>query len=56
MSRYTPPGWANSLYRVVGFLTEDLGCCPKQLKMAWVSNFHKVITLFLIAGMMVFFR
>ena len=36
-------------------MTEDFGGGPKQLKMAWVINFHKVITLFLIAGMMVYF-
>jgi protein-S-isoprenylcysteine O-methyltransferase Ste14 len=34
-------------------MTEDFGGGPKQLKMAWVINFHKIFTLFIIAGMMV---
>jgi protein-S-isoprenylcysteine O-methyltransferase Ste14 len=55
MSRYKTPGWATALYKFVGFMTEDFGGGPKQLKMAWVINFHKIFTLFIIAGMMVYF-
>ena len=54
MSGYTPPFWARKTYDLVGFMTEDFGGGPKQLKMAWVINFHKIFTLFIIAGMMVY--
>jgi len=54
MSRFKTPGWATALYNFVGFMTEDFGGGPKRLKMAWVINFHKIITLFIIAGMMVY--
>jgi len=33
-------------------MTEDFGGGPRQLKISWVINFHKIITLFIIAGMM----
>ena len=52
MSRYTPPAWASTLYTFVGYMTEDFGGGPRQLKMAWVINFHKIFTLFIILGMM----
>jgi protein-S-isoprenylcysteine O-methyltransferase Ste14 len=55
MSRYTAPRWATALYDLVAYLTEDFLGGPKVLKMAWVINFHKIITLFLIASMMVYF-
>ncbi len=54
MSTYTTPSWARKLYDFVGYMTEDFGGGPKQLKMAWVINFHKIFTLFIIAGMMVY--
>ena len=54
MSGYTTPFWARKTYDVVGFMTEDFGGGPKRLKMAWVINFHKIFTLFIIAGMMVY--
>jgi len=55
MSRYTAPLWASSLYRLVAYMTEEFGGGPKVLKMAWVINLHKIITLFIVAGMMVYF-
>ncbi len=54
MSGYIPPTWAGGLYNFVGYMTEDFGGGPKWLKMAWVINFHKIFTLFLIAGMMIY--
>jgi protein-S-isoprenylcysteine O-methyltransferase Ste14 len=54
MSKYTTPSWARKLYDFVGYMTEDFGGGPKQLKMAWVINFHKIFTLFIIAGLMVY--
>jgi hypothetical protein len=55
MHKYTAPAWARILYDVSGKLTEDFGGGPKQLKMAWVINLHKFITLFVILGMMFYF-
>jgi protein-S-isoprenylcysteine O-methyltransferase Ste14 len=36
-------------------MTEDFGGGPKRLKISWVINFHKVVTLFIILGMMAYF-
>jgi len=55
MHKYTAPAWARILYDVSGKLTEDFGGGPKQLKMAWVINLHKIITLFIVLGMMFYF-
>ena len=52
MHKYTAPSWARSIYELSARLTEDFGPGPKQLKMAWVINLHKIITLFIILGMM----
>ncbi len=51
----TAPAWATRLYRLQCYLTEDLGGGPKLLKMAWAINFHKIVTLFLLLGMMFYF-
>ena len=53
MHKYTAPAWAKTVYDVSGKLTEDFGGGPRHLKMAWVINLHKIITLFIIYGMMV---
>ena len=55
MHKYTAPAWARIIYDVSGKLTEDFGGGPKQLKMAWVINLHKIITLFIVLGMMFYF-
>ena len=55
MHKLTAPRWASNLYRLSGYLTEDFGGGPKTLKMAWVIDLHKIITLFIILGMMVHF-
>lgn len=54
MHRYRAPCWARVIYDIAGKLTEDFGPGPKHLKMAWVINLHKVITLFIIYAMMVY--
>jgi protein-S-isoprenylcysteine O-methyltransferase Ste14 len=53
MHKYTAPNWAKWVYTTAGYLTEDFGPGPKHLKMAWVINLHKIITLFIIYAMMV---
>jgi hypothetical protein len=53
MHKYTAPGWARTIYDVSGKLTEDFGPGPKQLKMAWVTIFTKLLPCFIIYGMMV---
>jgi hypothetical protein len=55
MHKYTAPAWARTIYDVSGKLTEDFGPGPRHLKMAWVINLHKIITLFIILGMMFYF-
>jgi hypothetical protein len=46
MHKFTAPHWATMIYRASGYLTEEFGGGPKFLKMAWVINLHKIITLF----------
>lgn len=55
MHKYSAPAWAQLIYDISGKLTEDFGPGPRHLKMAWVINLHKIITLFIILGMMVHF-
>jgi len=54
MADYTAPRWADALYGFVAYMTEEFGGGPKWLKISWVINLHKIITLFIIAGMMVY--
>ena len=51
----TAPQWAIAMDRWLRYLTEDLGGGPRKIRIAQMINFHKVITLFLIYGMMVYF-
>jgi protein-S-isoprenylcysteine O-methyltransferase Ste14 len=53
--RVVAPAWAVTVDRWVRYLTEDLGGGPRDVKIAWEVNFHKVVTLFLIFGMMLYF-
>lgn len=55
MHKYTAPAWARTIYDVSGKLTEEFGGGPRVLKMAWVINLHKIITAFIILGLMVHF-
>jgi protein-S-isoprenylcysteine O-methyltransferase Ste14 len=56
MHKYSAPAWARVIFDVSGKLTEEFGGGPKVLKMAWVINLHKIITAFIIAGMMIHFE
>ena len=47
-----PPSGRKGSTTSSAYMTEDFGGGPKRLKMAWVINFHKIFTLFIIAGMM----
>lgn len=51
-ARPQAPAWAQWLFRTFAYLTEEIGGGPRLVKMAWAINFHKVITGFLILGMM----
>jgi protein-S-isoprenylcysteine O-methyltransferase Ste14 len=53
--RETVPTWAVVMDRWTRYLTEDLGGGPRVIKIAQMINVHKVITAFLIYGMMVHF-
>jgi len=50
------PKWAQTFFDVSTKLSEDFLGGPKLLKTAWVVNFHKIITLFLIYGMMNYYQ
>ncbi len=53
--REVAPRWAVAMDRWLRYLTEDLGGGPRVIRIAQMINFHKVITVFLIYGMMVYF-
>ncbi len=53
--QYKAPAWASLLFRSTAYLTEEFLGGPKLLKMAWVINFHKIFTVFLILGLMLYF-
>ena len=52
MSQKSVPAWAGLVSRLSGYFTEDFLGGPKHLKQAWVIDFHKVVTLFLIYALM----
>ena len=54
-SRKAAPGWAIKLDRWLRCMTEDLGGGPRVIRIAQMINFHKIFTVFLIYGMMVYF-
>jgi len=49
------PRWAATIKRLNTYLTEDFLGGPKVIKMAWVINLHKFLTVFVIAAFMVIF-
>lgn len=53
--RVTTPRWAVTVDRWLRYLTEELGGGPRVVKIAQMVNFHKIITAFLIFGMMWWF-
>ena len=54
-NRYLAPVWAIKIERIVRYITEDFLGGEKQIPMAWAINFHKIVTLFLIFGLMFYF-
>ena len=52
MAQKKAPAWAGVISRLSGYLTEDFLGGPRHLKQAWVIDFHKIITLFLIYDLM----
>jgi protein-S-isoprenylcysteine O-methyltransferase Ste14 len=54
--KYKAPVWARSLFDISGSLSEDFLGGPRKWKMAWVINFHKVVTLFITLGLMVHYE
>ncbi len=48
------PGWAQTVFRTVNYLVEDVGGGPRVIKLATAINFHKLITFFVILGMMAY--
>ena len=48
--KYIAPHRARIIYDVSGKLTEDFGPGPRHLKMAWVINLHKIISVFIVYG------
>ncbi len=53
--REPAPRWAVAMDRWLRYLTEDLGGGPRVIRIAQLINFHKVITVFLIYGMMAYY-
>lgn len=53
---FQAPGWARFIYQATAYITEDFLGGKRCLKMYSVINFHKIITLFIIFGMMHYFN
>lgn len=51
-ARPPAPRWASAIYKGIGYLTEELGGGPRVVKLATAINFHKLVTFFIILGMM----
>lgn len=49
------PQWVKQINRLNRYLTEDFLGGSKTIKMAWVINLHKFLTVFVIAALMVAF-
>lgn len=50
--RAPAPLWAKTVYRTLNYLSEDLGGGSRVMKLATAINFHKLVTFFVILGMM----
>jgi protein-S-isoprenylcysteine O-methyltransferase Ste14 len=49
------PGWVKSINTFNTYLSQDLFGGPKLIKMAWVINLHKFLTVFVVALLMIRF-
>ncbi len=50
------PGWARAINAFNTYLSQDLFGGPKLIKIAWVINLHKFLTVFVIALLMIVFN
>jgi protein-S-isoprenylcysteine O-methyltransferase Ste14 len=50
--RQEMPQWAKTIHKVNTYLTEDFLGGSKVIKLAWVINLHKFLTIFVVAGLM----
>ena len=55
-ARGAPPAWAAAIDRFNTYLSQNLLGGPKILKMAWVINLHKFMTIPVVLGMMAYWR
>ncbi len=51
-ARPQAPTWARRTFNSINYLIEDFGGGPRKLKLATAINVHKLITFFVILGMM----
>lgn len=56
VDRVQPPGWVRVIDNLNTYLTQELFGGLKSIKMAWVINLHKFLTLFIVASLMVLFN
>jgi protein-S-isoprenylcysteine O-methyltransferase Ste14 len=55
IKRQEAPSWARTLDAFNTYLSQDLLGGPKLIKMAWVINLHKFLTVFVVALLMIRF-
>jgi protein-S-isoprenylcysteine O-methyltransferase Ste14 len=56
IKRQAVPGWAMAMNAFNTFLSQDLLGGPKQVKIAWVINLHKFLTVFVVGLFMILFN
>lgn len=56
VKRQTVPGWAMAINAFNTFFSQDLFGGPKVVKIAWVINLHKLLTVFVITLFMTLFN
>ena len=55
-NRQAVPKWVSVIHSYNTYLSEDLFGGPKLVKMAWVINLHKFMSVFVVALLMVLFK
>ena len=50
------PNWVKAVHAFNTYLSQDLFGGPKSIKLAWVINLHKFLTVFVIALFMILFK
>ena len=56
VNREQPPGWVRLMDNLNTYMSQELFGGPKSIRMAWVINLHKVLSLFVVASLMVLFN